>query len=599
MHGFRVSALLLCGALALGGAVPVFRTRAVAAAAGLQTPQDSAQRTRLSDVGVFTLTDLRVFSTAAALKLAGLRDRSADSTAGSLDARLLVEIKVRDAGAIPAIKEYLQKHRAAGGDLTSQVAPYFSLSLVVSDPPAFELVPTPAVLPPDVRGVVDFLPLLRRLFSGSNLRAVYNEHTKEIQAAALPVFSAAPPLIAQRLAYLHTTPLTLLQGQTRTVAEKGKQRAVFIRERHRKMLIVFDPLAPMDSVLVRNDVTPVLGSDTPDQIGDDFVIIVGPTGSREVREFGRVYTRYLLDPIIERASAELAGSKAHKPTDLGQSILNLLTKAKAPEENLQESAMLVVRESLVYAIEAGIARMANTHPALAADVDLQNRYTLAKQFDAGAVLGFHFYEALKGLESAGVDFKELYVPFLRSIHFDAEEKRSEQFDQIRAAYEAKHPKQVVAAAPSLAGADPALTADLITADRLIAAKDYQNAEPLLRKLVASYPNNARVLYGLAQVVNNSASPEELDPKSDEDDRVAVQEQRLGQAIQLYRRAIDAASPDEWWIKSRSYVATGRIYEFKDLTEEALEHYEHAIKLGDVPNGAYQEAVAGKTRLKQD
>lgn len=599
MRGFRVLVLLWFGALALwcdaAAARPVRPARATPA---IWPVQDSAQEpVRLSDVGVFTLTDLRVFSAAAALRLAGVGGETAASDDGGFAEKLLAEIKVHDAGAVPAIKEFFRQHRVAGADLAAQVAPYLSLALAVSDPPAFEPVVSVALLPADVRAIGGFLPLLRRLFSGSNLRAVFTERSNEIQSAALKVFAAAPPLIAQRLAYLHTAPITLIQGQARVVAEKGKQRVISVRNRHRRMFIVFDPLAPGDSVLVRNDLSVASGSDAPDEPGDDFVIVAGPTESREVREFGRAYSRYLLDPIIDRVHAELTDPKTHQPAGLSQNILSLLVKAKEPAANVQNSPSLVVRESLVYAIEAGIARFSNTNPALAADIELQNRFMLARQFDAGAVLGFHFYQALKGLESAGVDFKDLFVPFLRSVNFDVESKRPDQFEEIRAAYESKYPRQKVAAPPSLAGADAALTADLITADRLIVSKDYKNAEPLLRRLEAAHPNNARVLYGLAQVVNGTSSPEELDPKTDEDDRIAEQEKRLGQAIQLYLRAIDAAAvPAELWIQSRSFFAVGKIYEFKDLAEEAIEYYENTMKLGDVPSGAYQEALAAKTRL---
>ena len=50
------------------------------------------------------------------------------------------------------------------------------------------------------------------------------------------------------------------------------------------------------------------------------------------------------------------------------------------------------------------------------------------------------------------------------------------------------------------------------------------------------------------------------------------------------------------LRSLSYVALAKIYEFFDDKTYAIGIYDSAIKLGDVNGGAYREALAAKQRL---
>ena len=43
---------------------------------------------------------------------------------------------------------------------------------------------------------------------------------------------------------------------------------------------------------------------------------------------------------------------------------------------------------------------------------------------------------------------------------------------------------------------------------------------------------------------------------------------------------------------------GRIFAFLEKKDEALREFDEAIKIGPVPGGAYDDAVAGKRKLTQ-
>jgi hypothetical protein len=104
------------------------------------------------------------------------------------------------------------------------------------------------------------------------------------------------------------------------------------------------------------------------------------------------------------------------------------------------------------------------------------------------------------------------------------------------------------------------------------------------------PNNARVLYGLADVTSKKATTLE------DADRV---EEALFAAVEYYRLAAKNASPEtEKWLMQRSYVAAAKILDFiaennpalaEKLSADAAAAYELAIKLGKVEGGAYDEA----------
>ena len=99
-----------------------------------------------------------------------------------------------------------------------------------------------------------------------------------------------------------------------------------------------------------------------------------------------------------------------------------------------------------------------------------------------------------------------------------------------------------------------------------------------------------------ELISQTPSAVELDPKGDEDDKIQAQHDRLEQSIKLYRKAIENASPHlESWLIQWSHVLLGRIYDFQEFRADAVVEYEKAISMGDIPHGAFKEANEGKQR----
>jgi hypothetical protein len=109
-------------------------------------------------------------------------------------------------------------------------------------------------------------------------------------------------------------------------------------------------------------------------------------------------------------------------------------------------------------------------------------------------------------------------------------------------------------------------------------------------LLREYSREPRIFFALAQTASIAAAD-----ATDED----VQAERLNRALANYRFALAASSPEtDRALISRAHEAMGRIYAFLGSRNEAVKEFDEAIKVEDVPGGAYKEAIEGKKKLGQ-
>ena len=107
-------------------------------------------------------------------------------------------------------------------------------------------------------------------------------------------------------------------------------------------------------------------------------------------------------------------------------------------------------------------------------------------------------------------------------------------------------------------------------------------------MLKSNPSEPRIYYNLGRVA--SLSTEGItDPEA--------QNKKLIEAKTYYENVLHSATQQtDSALISLSYVALAKIYEFYDNREYAVKIYDAALKIGDVPGGAYNEALAAKQRL---
>jgi hypothetical protein len=260
------------------------------------------------------------------------------------------------------------------------------------------------------------------------------------------------------------------------------------------------------------------------------------------------------------------------------------------KEYSERSAYFLISDSLARATDARMDAL-----GLAArrksDED-ESLYDLSQGYDHGAVLVYHFYDQMKAYESVGVNIRDYISAMLGNIDFQRESKRLDEFSQRLA-----HGKELRAEAkfvttppPTISNADEKLVARIAEADQLIKERKYDEAKTALESALKDKPNNARVLYGLADVMSKKASA-----LRDSD----LIEETLFAAVEYYSRAAKNASPEtEKWLMQRSYVSAAKILDFiaennptqaEKASADALDAYQLAIKLGKVQGGAYEEA----------
>lgn len=547
-----------------------------------------------SEANVRIDADSRTFVVMAALNMAGFDYE----TGGQPLSPVRVELRKDLARLDPQIKEklaaYYKSHRRPGVEETADAARYIALSLMMTAPPAFSVYQSPErPIPQDVQPLLDFIPLLREFYVKSGIRELVPKYVSIGTAYTAAYRIPVGELIYEVLDYFHTVPETVISMRPLVVktispdAARKQKTTVVSRNRTRQVFVIPEPLAAMDTSTVRGDILNQKEDLLSRRIGDDYIVIVGPSRTVAADPVRQALIRFVIDPLVER----------HLKVSLGYKdpILKLVASVPTAAREYSNSVYLVVRESLAQAAEARMRRMRSiaTRGSYSEDDAL---YDVAQAYLGGAVLSFHFYNTLSGLEKVGISFEDVFDEMVATTNFEREAGRAKEFEPLLARVAASRAKPA-----KTAGRDDvamgSLASKLLASDDLIRQRKFTEARAILSDVLTLQPNNARALYGMAQITTQTTSPVELNPNADENDKIQAQHDRLEQAIKLYRKAIEKASKDsERWVIQWSHVLLGRIFDFQEFRADAIGEYEKAIALGpDIPNGAYKEAVEGKQR----
>jgi tetratricopeptide (TPR) repeat protein len=325
--------------------------------------------------------------------------------------------------------------------------------------------------------------------------------------------------------------------------------------------------------------------------------------------------QYIIDPLVLRFNREIA---AHRDQ------IKLLIAAReksggavSPDVFLAVSRSLVAAtdaryeerrklEALNYEARASLAaakgdasRQAITQKLSASTraVEDETVARLAEDYERGAVLAFSYADQLKGIESSGFDVAVFFADMIASFDPVREGQRLIETAEARrralAARQARlSARQAENSTPVYSEADTARAALLVKKlgeiEQTLRLKEYDNAEARLKELLRDYSREPRIFFALAQTASLAAA-DAIDEE--------VQTQRLKRALGNYRLAVEAASPEtDRALISRAHEAMGRIHAFLEDATEAAKEFDEAIRIGEVPGGAYKDAVEGKKKL---
>ena len=551
-----------------------------------------------ADVNVRIEPDVRTFIVMAALNVAGFDYEPGGQPLSPARAELRKDLAKLDPQIKAKLAAFYKSHRRPGVEEPADAARYAALSLLMTPPPAFSIYQSiDRPLPPDLQAIladVDektkeprFLTLLREFYVKGGLRELIPKYDAVGQNYAAGYRRPVGETIYQVLDYFHTRPETVISMKPLVVTSSSpdnstrEKTTMVARNRSRQVFVIPDPLASFGSSFVRGDILNQKEDILSRRVGDDYIVVVGPSRVANIEAVRNAMIRFVIDPMIERRLKDALEYK--------DGIVKLVAGAPASAKEYASSVYLVLRESLAQATEVRMRRI-QTAATYSEDEAV---FDLAQAYLRGAVLVFHFYDALRGYEKVGINIGDAYDQMVATVKIDREAERVKEFEPIVARVATR---RSVSSKVETGPAAGTVASKILTSDDLIRQRRFSDARGILNEVLTAEPNNARALYGMAQVLNQTSSAVELDPKADENDKIQAQHDRLEQAIKLYRKAIqNASSVSELWLIQWSHVLLGRIFDFQEFRGDAVVEYDAAIALGEVKNGAYKEALEGKQR----
>lgn len=559
-----------------------------------------AQRPNLTldDVNTFIGADKRIIVMMAALNVAGYDYETGGRQIGALRKQMREDLKNTPPDVVRKLRDYFLAHRKGATDAVA-VAPYLSLALSLQQPPAFAIDVPADRLPDDVKEITDFALILEEFYQKTSFSRLLAKYVAEYLKVAEEYPQPAGLALGTVLNYLHTEPVLELpplinlrrtapppkqEKEEKKANKKGAEKTDKQAEETPQVPTILESPNRIRQFVIIPDLFNASNTANLRVVRDTYFLLLGPSGVPSIEAMRRSFLTFIIDPLIERQIKEVAAIRGD---------LRKLMESRGDRldsEYAKRSAYFLITDSLVQATDArmdvlGLAAR-KTSP------EDEAIYQLSLGYERGAVLVYHFYDQMKAFEPVGVNIRDYISSMLGNIDFEREAGRLKEYEQRLARYKQFRTEAVLAPTPppTISNADEKLVARIVEADQMIKNRKFDDAKAVLEAALKEKPDNARVLFGMAEVTSKQAST------LDDSDRV---EEALYAAIDLYKRAAQAASPEsEKWLSQRSYVAAGKILDFiaetnpslaEKLTADATIAYELALKIGKVEGGAYDEA----------
>jgi hypothetical protein len=566
----------------------------------------------LSNYGVRIEPDRRLLVVLATLEMAtvknadGVEERLIKTPLSEKGRRFRDQLAVENASLPEDLRRRISvfvanhKKRNPKASDSELVTPFMSMAYSLS--PAPELA-DPVVmndLPGSLLDVLDFAPLVREFYRRSTISSKLDGYIRDYRGDADGTLrSSSREMVGDILDYLHTRPILTIAEKVKTETQRSKTKREVIqkvetRTHERRFNIVPERLAPSDTVTFLN-------------IRDDYFVIVPPDADILFSEARRAFIQFIIDPLILSNSKEVAPMR-----DFVRSAIEEQRKARP---GLSPDPFLAISRSLVAAIDvrqaeyqqvaiatsqarARIASLKTDDEKRSVSAELEkfkqslsddSALRLYADYEKGSVLSFYFAEQLKGIEDSGFDIGASLREMIASFDAAREPARiAATADARRRALAAREDRKKHPETRTVAVVENPVTTRLLAIQKSIDEKNLAKAAADLKLLSQQHPDDVRVYYNLGRVASLSA-----EAVTDPDE----QAKKLHEAKNAYSMVVaKKTDATDRALLSLTFVALGRIYEFMDDPAYALKLYDEAVKLTDVPGGAFQAALAAKQRL---
>ena len=572
----------------------------------------------LSNYGVRIEADKRLIVVMAALEMAQTTDANGQkvkliNTPLSPEGLKFREQLLLDNASLPndlrtkitafVLQYKKQRPKATDAEI---VSPFISMAYTLAPVPDLADPAVTSDLPGSLLDVLDFAPLAREFYRRSGISAKLDDYAKLYRSESDGILrNSTRDMVSDLLDYLHTRPELFYTEKIKTETRKGNSKTTTLQKiesisRERKFNIVPEMLSPTGNVNFLN-------------IKDDYFVVLPPDKDLSFSEARRAFLQFVVDPLVLKNSKDILLIK--------DAVKTLLDERRKTDPGISPDVYLTVSRSLIAAIDArqeefmksaiatdqarqkiGAVKTDAERLAVSSELGKYKRrladetaMRLSEDYEKGAVLTFYFADQLEGVEDSGFDIASSMREMIAAFDVTKETDRLAQNSVAR--------KRAIAARtdrksnPNAIVSENPVTARLLKIQEFIVAKNFSKATTDLKQLLKENPDEPRIDYNLGRV-----SSLEAESIADEEAQAA----KLIEAQKFYGNALvkiaeeaketDPNRKTDPALVSVIYVAIARLYEFFNQNDMALQAYDRALKIGDIEDGAFNEAMAGKQNL---
>ena len=336
------------------------------------------------------------------------------------------------------LKKFFVEHHQK--DATAELGQYVSFALCVGDPPDFKFRYRDVELPPDVRQIQTFLPLLIRFYKEANIADLWNRSQAAFERALTQYHAPVSRAILEANSYLRNATSGFLG---------------------RNFQIYLDLLGAPNQVQTRS-------------YANDYFVVVTPSADPRVMDIRHAYLHYLLDPLATKYGEDIMKR---------ESLIDYAAGAPALADSYKSDFLLLTTESLIKAVEARL-------PGTTEPVDEALR--------EGYILTPFFAEQLTAFEKQPQDMRLFFPEMIKRLDVVREDQR---LSKVQFAERAPVRIARMVETQPRAEPDPAQKA-IDAADKLYSAKDYEHAKQAYLRVLERTTDksiHARAYYGLARI----------------------------------------------------------------------------------------------------
>jgi len=388
-----------------------------------------------------------LFTVMAAINAGGYDADLASPNNDPLREQVRQAVEASRAPVLKDLKKFVAEHHQ--NDPTAEMGQYVSFALSVGDPPDFKFRYRDVELPPDVRQMQGFGPLLVRFYREANIAELWSRSQPAFERALTQYHAPVSRAILEANAYLRNA----------TAGFLGRNFQIYL-----------DLLGAPNQVQTRS-------------YADDYFVVVTPSAEPRVPDIRHAYLHYLLDPLATKYSEDILKRN---------SLIDYALGAPALAESYKSDFLLLTTESLIKAVEARLPGNAE-----AVDESLREGYILTP----------FFAEQLTIFEKQPQAMRLFFPEMIKRLDVVREDQR---LAKVQFAEHAKvRTAKVVEAQVRPAEPSPGDKA-VDEAEKLYSNKDYDRAkQAYLRVLEVTTEKtiHARAYYGLARIAVLQHDPE--------------------------------------------------------------------------------------------